>query len=65
MNIQSLGDIDVPALYKVISPDKFWETIIVTAEAAMREILAGCSYSAGKVIESILVIVDLKGFRYV
>ena len=45
-----------------MTPEKFWETIVVTAEGAMREILAGCSYAADRVVDDILVIVDLKDF---
>ncbi|KAL5501505.1 hypothetical protein ACEPAH_8765 [Sanghuangporus vaninii] len=62
INVQSLGAIEVAALYKVMTPDRFWETIVVTAEGAMREILAGCSYAAERVVDDILVIVDLKNF---
>ncbi|EJC98105.1 CRAL/TRIO domain-containing protein [Fomitiporia mediterranea MF3/22] len=62
INVQSLGGTDVAALYKVMSPEKFWETILVTAEGAMREILPGSSYAAKRVVDSILVIVDLKDF---
>jgi len=62
LNIQSLGGIDVPALYKEVTPERFWEIIVATTEAAMREILPGCSYAAGKTVDDILCIVDLKGF---
>lgn len=63
--MQSLGGIDIASLYKVMTPDKFWETIVVTGEGAMREILAGSSYAAGRVVDDILVIVDLKDFGFV
>ena len=31
----------------------------------MREILPGCSYAAGRVVDDMVVIVDLKDFGYV
>lgn len=34
----------------------------VTAEGMVREILEGGSYAAGKPVEEMFVIVDLKGF---
>lgn len=61
--MQSLGAIDTEALYKVISPERFWETIVSTAEAAVvQEILPASSYAAGRLIDDIFCIVDLKDF---
>ncbi|KAI0343384.1 CRAL/TRIO domain-containing protein [Trametopsis cervina] len=65
LNIQSLGGIDVAALYKVVTPERFWEIIVSTTEAAMREVLPGSSYAAGRLVDDILIIVDLKGFSLV
>ncbi|KAH8114530.1 CRAL/TRIO domain-containing protein [Phellopilus nigrolimitatus] len=62
INVHSLGGIDTTALYQVITPVRFWESILSAAEGAMREILAGSSYAAGRPIDDIFVIVDLKDF---
>ncbi|KAI5122799.1 hypothetical protein M0805_000142 [Coniferiporia weirii] len=62
VNVQSLGAIDTAGLYKVITPERFWESMVTTADGAMREILAGSSYAAGRIVDDIFVIVDLKDF---
>jgi len=49
-------------LYKHITPEKHWETIIVNAESLPREVLPAASRAAGKHIGQGLVIVDIKGF---
>jgi hypothetical protein len=63
INVQTLGRIDMPELYKHISPERFWQTLIVTAECGVREILPAASRAAGRPIDKGLCIVDLKGFR--
>ncbi|KAI0034638.1 CRAL-TRIO domain-containing protein [Vararia minispora EC-137] len=62
VNIQSFGQVDLPELYKHVSPDQHWETVIVNAEALISEVLPACSSSAGRSIEHSLIIIDLKGF---
>ena len=63
INYQALGSIDVPALNKVVTPERFWEIMVSTSEGAMREVLPGSSYQAGKLVDSIFVIIDLQNFR--
>lgn len=53
----------MPELYKHISPERHWQTVLVTAESLTREILPTSSRAAGKTIDQTFVIVDLKGFR--
>ncbi|TDL22200.1 CRAL/TRIO domain-containing protein [Rickenella mellea] len=62
LNIESFGSIDVNALHEVISPERHWETLVVTAESLVREVLPASSYAAGRVVDDVFVIVDLKGF---
>ena len=62
INIQSFGGIDADGLLKVLSPEKHWETIVVTAESLVREVLPASSYEAGQIIDEVFIIIDLKGF---
>ncbi|THH03040.1 hypothetical protein EW145_g6578 [Phellinidium pouzarii] len=62
INIQSLGSINTTELYKAITPEKFWEVMVTIGDGAMREILAGSSYAAERVVDNIVIIVDLKDF---
>lgn len=52
----------MPELYKHISPERHWQTVVVNAESLTREVLPAASRLAGKPIDGTLVIVDLKGF---
>jgi hypothetical protein len=65
VNIEFFGGLNLPQLYKHITPEKHWETIIVNAESLPREVLPAASRAAGKHIGQGLVIVDLKGFGLV
>jgi hypothetical protein len=65
VNIEFFGGLNLPQLYKHITPEKHWETIIVNAESRPREVLPAASRAAGKHIGQGLVIVDLKGFGLV
>lgn len=63
VNIQSFDGLNLPELYKRISPQQLAEFVVVNADALMREVLPAASRAAGGPIEQSLVIVDLKGFR--
>lgn len=65
INIESLGGINAAALYKAMTPERHWETVLANAESLTREVTPACSVAAGRVINDVLVIVDLKGFGYV
>jgi len=62
LNIQSLGSIDMTALNKVITPERHWEAVVCTSESLVREVMPASSYATGHVVDSCLIIVDLKGF---
>ncbi|KAJ3571562.1 hypothetical protein NP233_g3671 [Leucocoprinus birnbaumii] len=62
INVQIFGKMDLARLYKVCSPERHWETILVNAECLPREVLPAATRAAGKSINNTLVIVDLKGF---
>ena len=62
VNIQYFGGLNLPELYKHVTPEKLVESIIVNADALPREVLPAASREAGRPIEQSLVIVDLKGF---
>ncbi|KAH7885341.1 CRAL-TRIO domain-containing protein [Phlebopus sp. FC_14] len=62
LNIQFFGGLNLPELYKKITPEKHWEAIVVNADALTREILPAASRAAGRPVEHACVIVDLKGF---
>ncbi|KAI0061678.1 CRAL/TRIO domain-containing protein [Artomyces pyxidatus] len=62
LNIQSLGGVNMPKLYKHVSPERHWQTILVNAESLQREVLPAASAQAGRQVEQALVIVDLKGY---
>lgn len=62
VNIQFFGGLNLPELYKHVTPEKLVESIIVNADALAREVLPAASRAAGRHIEQSLVIVDLKGF---
>ncbi|KAI0917030.1 hypothetical protein AcW2_007271 [Taiwanofungus camphoratus] len=62
LNIHHFGGINMPELHKHISPERFWQTIVVNAESLTREVLPATTLAAGKSIGGTFVIVDLKGF---
>jgi len=62
LNIQTFGSMDIPALHRVVTPDRHWETVLVNCESLTREVLPAASKKAGRPITSALCIVDLKGF---
>lgn len=63
--MQTYGNMDIPALLKLVTPERHWETIVVGAEAVTRECLPACSRAKGETITDSLSIVDLKGFGLV
>ncbi|KAG1774794.1 CRAL-TRIO domain-containing protein [Suillus placidus] len=62
VNIQFFGGLNLPELYKHVTPEKHWEAIVVNADSLTREVLPAASRAAGKRIHQSIVIVDLKGF---
>ena len=52
----------MPELYKQVTPEKFWQTIVVNAESLTREVLPASARAAGHRVDGTFVIVDLKGF---
>ncbi|KAJ3731099.1 CRAL-TRIO domain-containing protein [Lentinula guzmanii] len=63
LNLQFLGGLDLERLSKEgVTPERHWETILVNAECLTREILPAAARKHGKEIDSVLVIIDLKGF---
>jgi hypothetical protein len=62
LNVHFFGGMDMPELYKHISPERHWQTVLVNCESLTREILPASSKAAGHTIDQAFVIVDLKGF---
>lgn len=62
VNIQFFGGLNLPELYKHVTPEMLVESIIVNADALTREVLPAACRAAGRHIGQSLVIVDLKGF---
>ncbi|KAK7048347.1 CRAL-TRIO domain-containing protein [Favolaschia claudopus] len=62
VNIHTFGGVNFPKLYKVCTPERHWQSVIVNAECLPREVLPASSRFAGRPIGQVLVIVDLKGF---
>ncbi|CCM01875.1 uncharacterized protein FIBRA_03946 [Fibroporia radiculosa] len=62
LNIHHFAGINMPELYKHVTPEKFWQTIVVNAESLTREVLPASARAAGRQIDGTFVIVDLRGF---
>ncbi|KAH0831940.1 CRAL-TRIO domain-containing protein [Lanmaoa asiatica] len=62
VNVQFFGGLNLPELYKHVTPEKLVESIIVNADALTREVLPAASRAAGRHVHQSLVIVDLKDF---
>jgi len=62
IHIQSFGAISHKRLYRHITPQEHWRTVLVNIEALLAEVLPAASLAAGRPIRQALVIVDLKGF---
>ncbi|VDC00760.1 unnamed protein product [Peniophora sp. CBMAI 1063] len=62
VNIQAFGSINVNELFKGISPERHWQSIVVNAEALIAEVLPAVSTERAQHIEQVMVIIDLKGF---
>ena len=61
INVHKLGHIDLDELYKIVTPEKHWEIVVVSAESATREVFPACSKANGHLTNRALVIVDLEG----
>lgn len=63
LNFHHLGGLDLQRLAKEgVTPERHWQTILVNAECLTREILPAAAKKHEKEIDSVFVIVDLKGF---
>lgn len=62
LSIQRYGKVDIPALYNTITPDRFWTYILTSAERIPREVVPAASKRAGKQVNGIFLIIDLKGY---
>jgi hypothetical protein len=60
-----MGTANITELYKHVSPDRLWQSILLNGEALISEVLPAASAAAGHSIEQALVVIDLKGFRSV
>ena len=65
LNIQAFGSINLTELFKGISPERHWQSIVTNAESLVAEVLPAVSTARGEHIEQVMVIIDLKGFRFV
>lgn len=61
IHIQSFGAISYKRLYRCITPQEHWRTVLVNIESLLAEVLPAASVAAGRPIRQALVIVDLKG----
>ncbi|KIK69547.1 hypothetical protein GYMLUDRAFT_33921 [Collybiopsis luxurians FD-317 M1] len=63
LNFHFLGSLDLQRLSKEgVTPERHWETILVNAECLTREIIPAARKKYGEHVNSVFVIVDLKGF---
>ncbi|ESK95010.1 sec14 cytosolic factor family sec14 [Moniliophthora roreri MCA 2997] len=62
LNVHFLGGMNLHQLYKECTPERHWQTVLVNAESLTREVLPAASRSTDKDINSVLVVVDLRGF---
>jgi len=62
VSVQIFRELNLPELYKHITPEKHWDAICVNADNLTREILPSSSRAAGRHIGTAFVITDLKGF---
>lgn len=65
LNVHQFGKLNLPELYKTVTPERHWETLMVNCEYLPREVFPGASKVAGRPIDANLVVVDLKGFGWV
>ena len=62
VNIQSFGAMSARRLYRHITPEEHWRTVLVNIESLLAEVFPAASAAAGRPIRQALVIIDLKGF---
>jgi hypothetical protein len=65
VNIQSFGAMSARRLYRHITPEEHWRTVLVNVESLLAEVFPAASAAAGRPIRQALVIIDLKGFGLV
>ncbi|KAH9918867.1 CRAL-TRIO domain-containing protein [Fomitopsis serialis] len=62
VSIQQYGGVNIPELYKHITPERFWWYIITMSESIPREIIPTASRAVGHQVDGTFLIVDLKGY---
>ncbi|KAH9840527.1 CRAL-TRIO domain-containing protein [Rhodofomes roseus] len=62
VSIQHYGAVNIPELYKHITPERFWWYVVTMAESIPREIIPTASRAAGHQVDGTFLIVDLKGY---
>jgi len=62
LNVHYFGNMDLPKLYEVCTPERHWKSVLVNCESLTREVLPAASREAGRHIGTVFVIVDLQGF---
>ncbi|KAH9063994.1 CRAL-TRIO domain-containing protein [Lactarius vividus] len=62
VNIQSFGAMNAKRLYRHITPEEHWRTVLVNVESLLAEVFPAASAAARRPIRQALVIIDLKGF---
>ncbi|KAF9049609.1 CRAL/TRIO domain-containing protein, partial [Hymenopellis radicata] len=63
VNIHFLGNLDTSKLYKECTPEKHWQVMLVNCELLTREVMPAAKKACGtENVNTVLVIVDLKGF---
>ncbi|KAI9573708.1 CRAL-TRIO domain-containing protein [Boletus coccyginus] len=62
VNIQFFGGLNLPELYKHVTPEKLADSIIVNTEVLLREVFPAASRASGRPINQSTVIVNLEGF---
>jgi hypothetical protein len=61
--IHALEGMKMSEVYKRVTPRHHRDTIVVSFELLIREILPAASIAAGKLVDQFLIVVDLKGLR--
>ncbi|KAF8510072.1 CRAL-TRIO domain-containing protein [Hysterangium stoloniferum] len=60
--VESLGKIDLTALYQEVDPKIHWRSLLVTAESVVRELMPACAKVTGKSVDGMCIVIDLNGF---
>ena len=59
--IEQLGKLDLTELYKMTTPERQIQSLVVEYEKFQRDRLPVCSEKAGRLVETSCTIMDLKG----